>query len=428
MPTTSKVIQRHPTIFKPLDPDGNEMYLFHGTNTRIALKIASEDVRLNLSKPGGGVGPGLYLSESVTKSDEYASDTSPGSDEVDPYYGGVFAMLVMRVDMGKMHLTDQFFTDTEKERVMDSVANKMYDSILADRRKATGTFREFCVFDKDQIYTEYVVFYERVYTDPTFGVPRMRSILGASTFQFQVPSYFVNFHKNPHTESFDEEVPLRPRGMDLLQHTLRIMSGKPELQLVRATRLEHSGMLCEYVNLKLWVKGRGVSNPGAAMKAVLSEDLFKSFASAAAKSFFSLDNTDRDVNEVYLWAGVAPTSDGQLHSIRAAAAAVRNCLTFFGNPRDALENTASTADGRKSLLLCRAVCGEIHQQESHTRSGHDTILVTATRPAAACHHYRPPCNYFMLRLGAAQIYPEMMAYICEKRIEKCQRLAQVGLA
>merc|ERR1712054_314327 len=204
-PDTSAIVNTAENIFAPLEPLSNEMYLLHGTNTRSALKIASEDVRLNLSKTGGALGPGLYLSESVTKSDEYASDTLSGTAHgaPDPYYQGIFAMLVMRVTMGKVHQTTEFFSDPEKRGVIDALRDQRYDSVLGDRRRSRGTYREFCVFKKEQVYSEYVVFYRRIYyADTVRAVPRPMSAdaggrLRQGAFQFQVPSYWVNFHKNP---------------------------------------------------------------------------------------------------------------------------------------------------------------------------------------------------------------------------------------
>ena len=44
-----------------------------------------------------------------------------------------------------------------------------YDSLLGDREKARGTFREFVVYDKDQIYPEYAIIYRRSATKPPKG-------------------------------------------------------------------------------------------------------------------------------------------------------------------------------------------------------------------------------------------------------------------
>jgi len=299
--------------------------------------------------------------------------------------------------------------------MMKNITEGQYDSVLADRRKATGTFREFCVFDRDQIYTEYVIFYERIYDNPAFGVPRMRSMSQSSqslslrqeAFQFQVPSYFVNFHKNPHCEHFDEDHPLRPRGGDLLQQTIRILSDKPNLRLVQASRLEHSGMLCDYVNLKLAIKKRGVSEPGTALRAVLTEYQYKCFILAASRRAFSVENIDGDINEVYLWAGVAPLPSGQLPGIRLAASAVRQSRMFFGNPGDALRHTPVTPDGLKALFLCRVVCGEIADKAPVPGQHDSTVFLLETIPG------QPPTRYFKLLVGDHQIYPEMMGLVLD---------------
>ena len=49
-------------------------------------------------------------------------------------------------------------------------SDPVYHSILGDRIKARGTFREFVIFDDDQIYVEYVVFYRRVFVSEKGGV------------------------------------------------------------------------------------------------------------------------------------------------------------------------------------------------------------------------------------------------------------------
>ena len=38
-----------------------------------------------------------------------------------------------------------------------------YNSIIGDREKAVGTYREFVVFNNSDCYPEYVVLYKRIY-------------------------------------------------------------------------------------------------------------------------------------------------------------------------------------------------------------------------------------------------------------------------
>jgi len=409
-------VESAPGCFAPLDGACGETYLFHGTNTRASLKIASEDVSLNFASTGGGLGPGLYLSESATKSDEYASDSArPGCDEADEYYGGIFAMLLMRVALGEVLVTDKFFSDDEKVQLRQGiVTERLFDSVLADRRKSVGTYREFCVFDSRQIYTEYVILYERVYADPSFGVPRIwashprqqRDVL-----HFQVPSYWVNFHKNPDREPFDEEYPLRPRAFDLIQYVLRLITGSEHLCLLQASRYESSAMLQEYVALKLAVRARGVSRPKLASELVLSGRQFRSLISAGFKSAWSRENIEEDINETYLWAMVPTTTAGSPLDVRSAAAVVRGGGALFGNPADALHGSLSCGSCQ-ALLLCRVVCGEMHVSPDESpgaaqAAAANSVVTTHREPPPAAREYLA----FRMLTGPCQIYPEMLVHV-----------------
>merc|ERR1712166_742679 len=120
-------VDENPEVFSALEHDLNEVYLFHGTATRATVSIAKTDFNINLagSSTGTMYGAGAYLGESITKADEYAKDEAGG------YYDGVFAALLCRT--------------------------------CGDRSKTAGTFRELVVYDNDQLYPEYIVFYQRVY-------------------------------------------------------------------------------------------------------------------------------------------------------------------------------------------------------------------------------------------------------------------------
>ncbi len=52
-------------------------------------------------------------------------------------------------------------TDREPEAARHVEGGK-FDSVLGDRECAVGTYKEFVVYDADQLYTEYVVLYERL--------------------------------------------------------------------------------------------------------------------------------------------------------------------------------------------------------------------------------------------------------------------------
>merc|ERR1719382_4439 len=62
-----------PPALPGLDPEVNEVWLFHGTTREAAQGIAENDFRLDLTGSNAGTlyGKGIYLAENATKSDEY---------------------------------------------------------------------------------------------------------------------------------------------------------------------------------------------------------------------------------------------------------------------------------------------------------------------------------------------------------------------
>ena len=128
----------------------NEMHLFHGTNPAAADAIARTDFRLD--KAGSAVGtmfgPGIYLAENASKSDEYAK-------EGDGIFMGMYALLLCRAVAGSV------FTSSEKADHSAQVLCGSYDSVCGDRLAAVGTFREMVFFDQSNVYTEFIILYSR---------------------------------------------------------------------------------------------------------------------------------------------------------------------------------------------------------------------------------------------------------------------------
>ena len=55
------------------------------------------------------------------------------------------------------HSTEKILRDK-----VESALSAGYDSILGDRERAVGTYREFVVFNNSACYPEYIVLYRRV--------------------------------------------------------------------------------------------------------------------------------------------------------------------------------------------------------------------------------------------------------------------------
>merc|ERR1712023_543081 len=82
-----------------LDSDANEEFLFHGTNDAAADGITRGDFLVNLAGSNAGTlyGRGVYLAESVSKSDEYTMEN----------HNGERCILVCRAALGYVNYNDQ---------------------------------------------------------------------------------------------------------------------------------------------------------------------------------------------------------------------------------------------------------------------------------------------------------------------------------
>lgn len=133
----------------------NEFFLFHGTKPASAQKICMSDFRLDLSGSNVGnlYGPGIYFAESSSKADEYATDDHDG------LYKGLYAMLLCRVCLGNpIFSADVHPNASELQGKLDAGG---FHSIVGDRARAVGTFREFVIRDPRQAYPAFAIIYRR---------------------------------------------------------------------------------------------------------------------------------------------------------------------------------------------------------------------------------------------------------------------------
>jgi len=142
-------------VRRRLKNDINELYLFHGTSPTGALGIREDGFNLSLAGSSAGCmfGPGAYFAEASSKSDEYARSDPSG------IFQGLCALLLCRVTCGEMF----YITTSDVPAIDEAVASGDFDSVLGDRERVRGTYREFVAFDSAQVYPEYVVIYERKY-------------------------------------------------------------------------------------------------------------------------------------------------------------------------------------------------------------------------------------------------------------------------
>merc|ERR1712079_495348 len=143
---------RHPQ--EPVDKAINEAWLWHGTSEAGAAGITDTDFDLVRAGTATGslFGRGLYFAESCMKADEYAAQDSRG----------LCPLLLSRVVLGRVRYCDAKEPSLIASSLEASCKGGGFHSVIGDREKVRGTYREFIVFDNDQVYPEYVVWYRRV--------------------------------------------------------------------------------------------------------------------------------------------------------------------------------------------------------------------------------------------------------------------------
>lgn len=137
-----------------LASDVGEVYLWHGSSPQTVMSIAEQGFPIKLGTFNHGqFGDGAYFVESSSHADEYSEDDKKG------YFEGYYAMLLCRVTLGRVQVSS--FADLGGPRVTPSGD---FDSIMGEVAASTGSFREFLVPARAQIYPEYAIVYERQYT------------------------------------------------------------------------------------------------------------------------------------------------------------------------------------------------------------------------------------------------------------------------
>lgn len=140
--------------------EAGESYLFHGTNPTSAVAILAASLAVTLAGKAVGTmfGPGVYLAEASSKSDEYARDDPSGD------YAGLCALIICRAALGRPLVV------TSAEDCSERVLSGEFDVVVGDREQSAGTYREFVFFHDSSIYPEYAVFYRRIHDTASGGV------------------------------------------------------------------------------------------------------------------------------------------------------------------------------------------------------------------------------------------------------------------
>lgn len=139
----------------PMDEETNCVWLFHLISTEAVDKVTASSFDVDQAgHPGGTLyGRGIYLSECSNQVDEL----SPGPDK-----DGMRCMLLCRAALGNALLDDALLPDVV--RVVSQCIEGNHHSVQGNRDKHDpSALRDFVVYDKDQVYPEFVLQYRRIY-------------------------------------------------------------------------------------------------------------------------------------------------------------------------------------------------------------------------------------------------------------------------
>eukprot|EP00747_Dinoflagellata_sp_TGD_P214272 gnl/TRDRNA2_/TRDRNA2_87157_c0_seq1.p1 gnl/TRDRNA2_/TRDRNA2_87157_c0~~gnl/TRDRNA2_/TRDRNA2_87157_c0_seq1.p1 ORF type:complete len:919 (+),score=219.35 gnl/TRDRNA2_/TRDRNA2_87157_c0_seq1:185-2758(+) len=139
-----------------LDLEANCVWLFHPIDPTPNAKDATVNPEFDVDQAGSEEGKlygrGIYLTESAARADEL----SPALADEEA------CMLVCRVALGNMLSDDAVLPDVGY--LFEQCIEGPYHSVLGDRvKRCPNAPREIVVYDKDQVYPEFLLFYKRVY-------------------------------------------------------------------------------------------------------------------------------------------------------------------------------------------------------------------------------------------------------------------------
>jgi len=364
-------------------------------------------------------GPGVYLSESSTKADEYAHD-EPGG-----YYDGVFALLLCRACLGHF-----YYTTERDEKARQKVVSGDFDSTCGDRLKSAKTYREFVIYDADQLYPEYVVLYSRIgKNDPP------DKAMSAPPFYMELPVYWRNCHRDPRKQPFHMQYLVRKATFELLERLVAGTLHSPGLQatIVSARRVENSTIWNSYVDFKQGLRKKLLElgnnrfkraeelDEKAAGRVLTDEHL----ADERIEEAVSLDNIEESLNEQLLWHGTSRDAaeaiaydDFRIPRSGDASAGTRHGQRFGAGAycSDSLGKSltyAKDAGGTTYVLLCRVLCGDIY----YTTSWSDPTATERARVAGKTCVLANPSRSGereFISLIEDQMYPE---YILELEVK-----------
>mmetsp|Transcript_5374 Transcript_5374/g.16609 ORF Transcript_5374/g.16609 Transcript_5374/m.16609 type:complete len:945 (+) Transcript_5374:136-2970(+) len=143
------------TLGISLDSETRCTWLFHGIRPQAVEDVVQPDFDISKagSEDGRLYGRGVYLSEWCSQVDKLLR---PDGNS------GLRCMLLCRVALGNVLLDTAILPDVV--HLVSQCTSGQYHCVLGDREeRCPGSTRDFVVYDKDQVYPEFLLWYRRVY-------------------------------------------------------------------------------------------------------------------------------------------------------------------------------------------------------------------------------------------------------------------------
>eukprot|EP01043_Picozoa_sp_COSAG02_P032794 COSAG02_NODE_2207_length_9517_cov_3.723508_1_plen_916_part_10 len=137
-----------------LDAGLNEFRLWHGTKPDVATILATSGFDERVARDTGLYGAGSYFADAACKSNQYATETNAQ---------GEHCMLQCRVLMGNHFNTTKNHQNQRRPPLNPTTPGQPHDSIFAQTGRANNgaqAHNEFIVFQKNQVYPEYILWYK----------------------------------------------------------------------------------------------------------------------------------------------------------------------------------------------------------------------------------------------------------------------------
>mmetsp|Transcript_158589 Transcript_158589/g.280067 ORF Transcript_158589/g.280067 Transcript_158589/m.280067 type:complete len:648 (-) Transcript_158589:45-1988(-) len=391
---TNASAEQKSCALEKLEDELQEAYLWHGSPVRSALSIARNNFDLQAQGHRRvAYGQGIYFAECSSKADEYARDDLE-LQVPEGHYNGVFAMLLCRVCLGR-----PYYTVHRDDKAPEKVVEDGFHSTCGDRAKSAGTYREFVVYNKEQVLPEYIVLYKRDH-----GPPRAPQIgneaddtldsiivhtdlqpLVFPAFYTEIPVHWDNCWRNLRREAFNHCEAVEIARLKLFNDFIsRHTSGS--WHIIGMRRIESSKLWEGYAS----AKGKlSVTTSSVADKLSTCADsmLLSAQEHPALKAVCT--SLDPSANECLLWH---TTSQEASESILAGGFRVKQTAArprfgqgvyFSHDLNKSLEYGTRGSVSARYVLLCRVACGEIYYTEAEreldtnetaARLGKDSIL------------------------------------------------------